>query len=121
MRNSHPKPNGWVNCVPTADASLRESVVRVTANRPGTWGFALAEVRACRKWSLATQAMALGVSESALVFLSVCRLPRPGCREEDVVVVANRMGIQVATLWFILDLAAEATCTNRRVVAEGAA
>jgi len=69
MKNSRPKLNGWQARVPTADAALRESVVRVTANRPGTWGFVLAEVRACRKWSLATQVMALSVSESELVFL----------------------------------------------------
>jgi len=108
--------------VPTADAVLRESVLRVTARDPRSWGFLLAKVRAARQWSLATLAMALGVpSDSALVFLSVCRLPRPGRFEEDLATVAERMGIQPAVLWFILDLATEASAGNHGMLTEGAA
>ncbi|MBA4190579.1 MAG: hypothetical protein C0467_21540 [Planctomycetaceae bacterium] len=121
MRSSHPKSNGWASRVPTVDAALRESVIRVTANRPGTWGFVLAKVRASRGWSLAHQAVALGVSESTLVFLSVCRSPRPSRREEDLLGVAERMGIQAAALWFILDLATESSAMNHGTANEGAA
>ena len=113
----------WPSRVPAvADAALRESVLRVTARDPLTFGFVLAKVRESRHWSLATQATALGVSsESALVFLSVCRLPRPGRFEEDLVTVAGRMGVRVAVLRFVLDLAMEAEAGNGGTVTGGRA
>ncbi len=111
----------WHNSVPKADVVLRESVMRATARDPRSWGFLLSRVRAARGWSLADQAMALGVTESALVFLSVCRLPRAGRCEEDVAAVADRMGVHAAALWFVLDLAAEAEAGNGCTVAGGAA
>ncbi|MCE9561526.1 MAG: hypothetical protein K8U57_05680 [Planctomycetes bacterium] len=99
----------WQSRVPAvADVALRESVLRVTARDPRTFGFVLAKVRAARRWSLAVEAVALGVSESALVFLSVCRLPRADRCEEDLTAVADRMGVQAAVLRFVLDLATEA-------------
>lgn len=120
MGNSRRKLKGWENRV-SADVALRESVVRVMSKRPESWGFLLSEVRTMRGWSLAAQAVALGVSESALVFLSVCRSPRQGRFEEDLVAVACRMGIPAAALWFMLDLATEAKAANRRTTTEGAA
>jgi hypothetical protein len=108
--------------VPVADAALRESVLRVTARDTRTWGFVLAKVRAARKWSLTTLAMALGVpSDSALVFLSVCRLPRAGRFEEDLVAVAERMGVPAAVLRFVLDLTNEARVANGGTTTGGAA
>lgn len=118
------KPNRrrveWHSRVPMVDAALCESVVRVTSRRPGTWGYLLAEIRASRGWSQVVLAMATGVNVSALVFLSVCRSPRQGNLEEDVVAVAGRMGIPPAVLWFLLDLAAEAKAGNSRTANEGA-
>ncbi|MBA4191176.1 MAG: hypothetical protein C0467_24615 [Planctomycetaceae bacterium] len=121
MTNSRPKPKAWVSRVPTADAVLRESVVRVTSNKPGTWGYVLAGVRESRHWSQEQLAMATSVSVSALVFLSLCRSPRQGHLEDDLVGVADRMGIPTAALWFMLDLATEAKAVNCRTANEGAA
>ncbi len=116
------KPKVWESRVPVVlDAALRECVVRVTAKKPGTWGFALASIRAARGWSLTGQAMALGVSESALVFLSVCRLPRLGRRDEDVATVAGRMGVPVDVLKYILNATTAGTAVTRTTVIEGAA
>ena len=110
MASNRPKLKVWEGRVSVAaDAALRDSVLRVTSKRPEMWGYMLAGLRAARGWSLAAQAMALGVPESAVVFLSVCRLPRPGRCDEDLETVADRMGISPAVLRFVLDLATESS------------
>ena len=96
MRNS-PRRSSPATA-PHADPALRDSVARVTATDPRTFGFVLARLRAARRQTLAEQAVALGTTESAVTFLSVCRLPRPGRRDEDIAAVAAIVGIAVEVL-----------------------
>ena len=58
----------------------------------------VARLWAARRHSLAEQAVALGASESALTFLSVCRLPRAGHHIEDLATVAAIIGVPVEVL-----------------------
>jgi hypothetical protein len=81
-----------------ADDALRDSVLRATAKAPGTFGFILARLREERRLTLGEQASALGLGESALVFLSVFRLPRPAHREADLAAAATAIGIEVGVL-----------------------
>ncbi len=89
---------GWDRQPPVADAALRDSVLRVTARDSRTYGFALARLRATRRFTLAEQAAALGLSEPALVFLSLFRLPRPTHREQDLAATSTAIGIGIEVL-----------------------
>jgi hypothetical protein len=112
----------WQSRVPVVDATLCECILRVTSRDPRSWGYLLAKVREARRWSLATQATALGIPESSLVFLSVCRLPRADRGEDDLVLVADRMGVPAAALRFVLDLATDSSAAgNTNKVTGGAA
>lgn len=84
--------------VPVADPILAECVFRVTARSPRSWGSVLARARDARGQSPAEQASDLAVSESALVFLSLCRLPDPGRRGADLAAVAALIGISTTVL-----------------------
>jgi hypothetical protein len=97
----------WPTTVPHADATLREIVARVTAKDRRAWGFVLAGLRAVTGQSLEEQAAALGVSESALTFVAVCRLPRVGHRDEDLAAVSALVGIEVEVLRQLLAGASE--------------
>ncbi len=88
----------WPSTVPHADLALRDSVARATANDRRAWGFVLARLRAAAGHSLADQAGALGTTESALTFLAVGRLPRPGHRDEDLAAASALVGIEVGVL-----------------------
>jgi hypothetical protein len=88
----------WLTEVPHADAMLRESAARVTARDRRLWGYLLARLRAAAGQSLAEQAAVLDVSESVLTFLAICRLPRPGHRDEDIAAIATLVGINTQVL-----------------------
>ena len=88
----------WNRRLPVADDALRDSVLRATAKAPGTFGFILARLREDRRLTLDEQAAALGVSDSALIFLSVFKVPRAARREADLAAVATAVGIEVAVL-----------------------
>lgn len=88
----------WPATVPNADAALRASAARATARDRRTWGFVLARLRAAAGHSLAEQAAALGTTESALTFLAIGRLPRPGHRDTDLAAVSALVGIEVGVL-----------------------
>lgn len=97
MRSNRTR-GGWDRRPPVADAALRESVLRVTARDHRTYGFALARLRAARRFTLAEQAAALGLSEPALVFLSLFRLPRPARREQDLAATSASLCIDIEVL-----------------------
>lgn len=88
----------WPATVPHADLALRASVARATATDQRTWGFVLARQRATRQQTLAEQAADLGTTESAVTFLSVHRLPRPGHHSEDIAAVAATIGVVAEVL-----------------------
>lgn len=92
----------WPSTVPHADRALRDSVARATATDRRAWGFLLARLRAVAGHSLADQAGALGTTESALTFLAVVRLPRPGHRDEDLAAASALVGIKVEVLRQVL-------------------
>jgi hypothetical protein len=83
---------------PVADALLRACIFRVTSKDARTWGHVFARLRAARGQSPAAQAAALGVSESALAFACLCRLPGAGRRSDDLAAVAALVGIDVEVL-----------------------
>jgi hypothetical protein len=102
----------WPAGVPHADAALQETVARATAKNSRVWGFVLARLRAVAGQSLVEQAAALGVSESSLTFLAVCRLPRPGHRDEDIAAVVTLVGIRTQVLHVLLVGVANVAATN---------
>jgi hypothetical protein len=83
----------WGCRLPAVDPVLRDSVIRVTAKDPRTFGSVLARLREKGRLTLEEQAAALGVSGSALVFLCVFRLPRAAHREADLTAVVSAVGI----------------------------
>jgi hypothetical protein len=93
------------------DDALRDSVLRTTSKDSRTFGFILARLREQRRLTLGEQAIALGVSESAMVFLSVFRLPCAAHREADLAETAAALGIEVGVVRGLL----------RDVLREGAA
>lgn len=99
---SNRKRVGWGHRLPAADDALRNSVLRATAKDHRTFGFILARLREEQRLTLAEQAAALGVSDSALVFLSVFRLPRPAHREVELAAIATAIGIGVGVLLGLL-------------------
>ena len=103
----------WPATVPNADAALRASAARATATDQRVWGHLLARQRAARRQTLAEQAVALGTTASAVTFLSVCRLPRPGRRDEDTAAVAAIIGIAVEVLRDLLAGVAETPTADR--------
>ncbi len=62
----------------------------------------LARSRDTRGQTLSQQALVLGLTESALIYLGACEAPRPEQRDEDVAVVANRVGLAPAILGRLL-------------------
>ncbi len=80
--------------VPEMDARLLESMLRLGARAPLLIGWWLARLREARGQTVGQQAQALGLTESALACLGVCRPPRPDQREEDAAerVRAHRRG-----------------------------
>lgn len=100
---------GWGRRPPTADDTLRESVLRVTARNPKSWGFVLARMRAARRLTLVEQSAELGASESAVVFLSLCHLPRPSSRDEDLATASALVGISVEALLGVLAAGSDPT------------
>lgn len=97
-------PRGvWVSRIPEADAVLRESVLRVTAQDNRTWGFVLARLRTIHGQSPAEQAALLGITVSALTFMSICRLPRDAHREEDLSATAALVAVPVQVLRQLLE------------------
>ncbi|MBA4188921.1 MAG: hypothetical protein C0467_13065 [Planctomycetaceae bacterium] len=97
--------------VPSADPVLRESVARVTARKPQTWGFVLARLRVALGQTFAEQANAIGCSESALTYLSICRMPRAGRhRDLDLMATADFIAVSVVVL---LDLLTANTATGQ--------
>src|SRR5215213_1740984 len=89
---------GWSHRLPLVDEALRDSVLRATSKDSRTFGFVLARLREERRLTLGEQAAALGASDSALVFLSVFRLPRAAHRESDLAAAATALGIEVGVL-----------------------
>lgn len=95
---SNRKRWAWDRQPPVADAALRDSVLRATAKDRRTFGYVLARLREERRLTPGEQAAALGVNVSALVFLSVFRLPRAAHRETDLVAASTAIGIGAETL-----------------------
>lgn len=112
MRRERRHRATWPAGVPHADAALRESAARASAKNSRVWGFVLARLRAVAGQSLAEQAAALGVSESSLTFLAVCRLPRIGHRDEDIATVVALVGIRPEVLRALLADVANVAATN---------
>jgi hypothetical protein len=102
MRRERRHRATWPRGVPHADVALQETAARATAKNSRVWGFVLARLRAVAGQSLAEQVASLGTSESSLTFLAVCRLPRPGHRDEDIAAVAALVGIQAQVLRALL-------------------
>jgi hypothetical protein len=97
----------WSATAPVADSVLRESAFRVSARHPRMWGSVLARLRAAGGLSPMEQADALGITASALAFLSVWRLPRPGRIDEDLVEASVAAGVGVEVLRELLRAGAE--------------
>lgn len=105
--NTERKPGTWGRRLPAVDPVLRDSVIRVTARDRRTFGFVLTRSREERRLTLTEQAAALGVGDSALVFLCVFRVPSDDRREADLAVVASAVGVGVDVLRGLLRDAGE--------------
>jgi hypothetical protein len=73
------------------DAALRASAFRVSARDPVFWGWWLARLRDARNLTPEQQAEGLGLTPVALAYLSLCKVPRPSRRDEDLAAVAGRL------------------------------
>jgi hypothetical protein len=106
--------------VPSADSVLRESVARVTARRPETWGFVLARLRDVFGHTPAEQASAMGCSVDALIFLSLCRLPRAGRHHDrDLLATVDLVAVPVFVLMDVLAANAPNCVTGTTAKGEG--
>ena len=92
----------WPGTAPVADPALRESALRVSAGTAWMWGSVLARLRAAGGQSPAEQAAALGITESALAYFCLCRLPRPGRGHADLAVASALAGIEIEVLHELL-------------------
>lgn len=92
----------WSVAVPVADPALQESALRVSARTAWMWGAVLARLRAAGGQSPAEQAAALGITESALAYFCLCRLPRPDRGHADLAVASALAGIGIEVLQELL-------------------
>lgn len=77
---------------------LQQSTLRLTARDPVRVGYWLARHQETEQLSVTELAAKLGIHESGLPPLALCRTPGPDTFADDVAVIAQRCGVHAATL-----------------------
>jgi hypothetical protein len=88
------------------DERLRNSLVRMGRKDAMFFGHALARLRQAIGVSVEQQATTLGLTPSGLAFLSMCKVPHPDHRDDDLAVVSGRVGLSPEVLADLLRQAA---------------
>ncbi len=88
--------------MPRYNEAMRMVLLQKTAKAPDLLGCALAKHRTDNHLSVEDQAALLGIDVDGLVWLSLCRTPRPQHFQRDVESVCRRVNASVEVLIEVL-------------------
>ena len=89
------------------DPTVQAGLMRLGARDPMFWGWYLARLRGAHGLTAEQQADLLGLTPSALAYLSMCCVPRPETHAADLRRVADTVGVSVDALAAVLRQAAD--------------